>query len=49
MREDFEKEKERNRELSEIRRSRKKSKPMMEPSDEIVILGLRIKLTKKAV
>ena len=49
IKESIEKEKGRNRELSAIRRSRKKSKPMMEPSDEIVILGLRIKLTKKAV
>ena len=49
IKESIEKEKERNRELREIRRSRRKSKTIEEPSDEIVILGMRIKLTKKAI
>jgi len=47
IKESIEKEKERNRELSEIRRSRRKAK-VMEPSDEIVILGLRIKISNKS-
>ena len=38
--------KQQNRELHEIRRSRRKSKPIVEPSDEIVILGMRIRFNQ---
>jgi len=49
IKESIETTKRQNRELRDLRRSRRKSKPIVEPSDEIVILGMRIKLTKKAV